>query len=144
MVRAAAPSCARRRRWRTSRGTPASRRGQPPRPPPRGSWTRPRGREPANSGAAQRISRPPLAGAMAFLETEPLILIIIVVLVLFGATAIPKLARSMGRAKGEFTKARREFDLESAKVEAETVAGPSEAQVRKTARGLGIQEQGKS
>ena len=81
---------------------------------------------------------------MALLETEPLILIIVVVLILFGATAIPKLARSMGRAKGEFTKAKREFEVESAKAEAETVAGPSEEQVRRTARDLGIPEQGKS
>ncbi|HUR60877.1 MAG TPA: twin-arginine translocase TatA/TatE family subunit [Candidatus Thermoplasmatota archaeon] len=80
---------------------------------------------------------------MALLETEPLILIIVVVLILFGATAIPKLARSMGRAKGEFTKARKEFDLEAGKAEKETAAGPSEEQVRKTARDLGIQEEGK-
>lgn len=81
---------------------------------------------------------------MAFLETEPLVLIIIVVLILFGATAIPKLARSMGRAKGEFTKARREFDLEAKKAETESTTGPTEEQVRRTARDLGIQEQGKS
>jgi sec-independent protein translocase protein TatA len=81
---------------------------------------------------------------MPLLETEPLILIIVVVLLLFGATAIPKLARSMGRAKGEFSKAKKEFDLESRKAETEAVTGPSEEQVRRTARELGIQEQGKS
>jgi sec-independent protein translocase protein TatA len=81
---------------------------------------------------------------MALLETEPLILIIVVVLILFGATAIPKLARSMGRAKGEFTKAKKEFDLEATKAETETATSPTEEQVRKTARDLGIQEQGKS
>ena len=90
---------------------------------------------------------------MALLETEPLILIIVVVLILFGATAIPKLARSMGRAKGEFSKAKREFDLEAAKAEAATAgsspssglaaAGASEEQVRKTARELGIPEAGR-
>jgi sec-independent protein translocase protein TatA len=83
---------------------------------------------------------------MALLETEPLILIIVVVLILFGATAIPKLARSMGRAKGEFSKAKREFESEAAKAETETAGQPaaSEEQVRKTARDLGIAEQGKS
>jgi sec-independent protein translocase protein TatA len=84
---------------------------------------------------------------MALLETEPLILIIVVVLILFGATAIPKLARSLGQAKGEFNKARREFEAEAAKAEASASApatGPSEEQVRRTARDLGIAEQGKS
>jgi sec-independent protein translocase protein TatA len=80
---------------------------------------------------------------MAFLETEPLILIVIVILILFGATAIPKLARSLGRAKGEFSKAKKEFETEAGKAEAET-APTSEEQVRKTARDLGISEQGKS
>ncbi|MFO1535522.1 MAG: twin-arginine translocase TatA/TatE family subunit [Thermoplasmatota archaeon] len=82
---------------------------------------------------------------MALLEAEPLVLIVIVILILFGATAIPKLARSLGRAKGEFSKAKREFDTEAAKSEAEAaVPGPSEEQVRRTARELGIAEAGKS
>jgi len=34
-----------------------------------------------------------------------LIVIVIVILVLFGASAIPKFARSLGEAKKEFTKA---------------------------------------
>jgi sec-independent protein translocase protein TatA len=81
---------------------------------------------------------------MAFLETEPLILIVIVILILFGATAIPKLARSLGRAKGEFGKAKKEFEAEATKAEGESAAGPTEAQVRQTARDLGIAEEGKS
>ena len=81
---------------------------------------------------------------MALGETE-ILLIVVVLIVLFGASQIPKLARSMGRAKGEFNKAKREFDLEAARTEAEpTTAGPSEEQVRRTARDLGIQEQGRS
>ncbi|HUR63442.1 MAG TPA: twin-arginine translocase TatA/TatE family subunit [Candidatus Thermoplasmatota archaeon] len=81
---------------------------------------------------------------MPLLEAEPLILIVIVILILFGATAIPKLARSLGRAKGEFSKAKKEFEAEAGKAEAETAAPTSEEQVRKTARDLGISEQGKS
>ncbi|MHB0898053.1 MAG: twin-arginine translocase TatA/TatE family subunit [Spirochaetales bacterium] len=34
-----------------------------------------------------------------------LIIIVVVILVLFGASAIPKFARSLGEAKKEFTKA---------------------------------------
>ena len=89
---------------------------------------------------------------MAILESGPLIVILVVVLLLFGAAAIPKLARSLGQAKGEFSKAKREFD--SAATTAERAAAspapasagaaqPTEAQVRQTARDLGIAEQGK-
>jgi sec-independent protein translocase protein TatA len=84
---------------------------------------------------------------MAILESGPLIVILVVVLLLFGAAAIPKLARSLGQAKGEFSKAKREFDSEAAAAERDTAAGrpgePTEAQVRQTARDLGIAEQGK-
>jgi sec-independent protein translocase protein TatA len=92
---------------------------------------------------------------MAILESGPLIVILVVVLLLFGAAAIPKLARSMGQAKGEFTKAKREFESAATAAEQASVAGsgatsagpatpagPSEAQVRQTARDLGIAEQG--
>jgi sec-independent protein translocase protein TatA len=83
---------------------------------------------------------------MAILESGPLIVILVVVLLLFGAAAIPKLARSLGQAKGEFSKAKREFDSAAATAERSTGAttGPTEAQVRQTARDLGIAEQGKS
>ena len=82
---------------------------------------------------------------MALLEWGPLMVILVVVLLLFGAAAIPKLARSLGQAKGEFTKAKREFDSEAASAERATLATtePTEAQVRQTARDLGIAEQGK-
>lgn len=84
---------------------------------------------------------------MAILESGPLIVILVVVLLLFGAAAIPKLARSLGQAKGEFSKAKREFDSEAAAAErgaaAASPAGPTEAQVRQTARDLGIAEQGR-
>jgi sec-independent protein translocase protein TatA len=84
---------------------------------------------------------------MAILESGPLLVIVIVVLLLFGAAAIPKLARSLGQAKGEFTKAKREFDSAAATTERSAAsvpaAEPTEAQVRQTARDLGIAEQGR-
>lgn len=76
---------------------------------------------------------------MALQPTE-IILIVLVIILLFGASAIPKLARSLGRAQGEFNKAKREFTAEAAATE----AGPSEEVVRRTARDLGIDETGKS
>ena len=44
-----------------------------------------------------------------------IIVIVIVILVLFGASAIPKFARSLGEAKKEFTKAMK--DSENSQVE---------------------------
>lgn len=80
---------------------------------------------------------------MAF-QTSEIILIALVVLLLFGATAIPKLARSLGRAQGEFNKAKKEFTSEAARAEAGQPSGqPSEEQVRRTARDLGIDDAGK-
>lgn len=42
-----------------------------------------------------------------------IIVIVLVVLVLFGATAIPKFARSLGEAKKEFSKAMKDGEAES-------------------------------
>jgi sec-independent protein translocase protein TatA len=42
-------------------------------------------------------------------QTE-LLVIVVVILVLFGASAIPKFARSLGQAKKEFTQAMKESE----------------------------------
>jgi len=44
-----------------------------------------------------------------------LLVIVLVVLVLFGASAIPKFARSLGQAKKEFSTAMKESEEEDAK-----------------------------
>jgi sec-independent protein translocase protein TatA len=44
-----------------------------------------------------------------------IIVIVIVVLILFGATAIPKFARSLGQAKKEFSSAMKEAETEETK-----------------------------
>ena len=41
-----------------------------------------------------------------------LVVIVLVILVLFGASAIPKFARSLGQAKKEFSKAMKEAETE--------------------------------
>lgn len=87
---------------------------------------------------------------MAILESGPILIVIVVVILLFGATQIPKLARSLGRAKGEFAKAKGEFDRESVRGEVEAAgstasdATAKDDEVRKTARSLGIDDAGKS
>jgi sec-independent protein translocase protein TatA len=75
---------------------------------------------------------------MAFGQTE-IIVIVILVVVLFGATAIPKLARSMGRAQGEFVKAKNEFKSEMSAGEKE-----ADSKLIATAKGLDIETDGKS
>jgi sec-independent protein translocase protein TatA len=44
-----------------------------------------------------------------------LLIIVLVILVLFGAAAIPKFARSLGQAKKEFTQAMKEGEEEGKK-----------------------------
>lgn len=66
---------------------------------------------------------------MAFGPMEWVIVIALVVL-LFGATAIPKLARSMGRAQGEFQKARSEFQEEVERGRAESGAPAADKKKR--------------
>ncbi len=80
------------------------------------------------------------------LSSMEIFVIVAVIVLLFGAAAIPKLARSLGKAQGEFMKARKEFEGELQKGR-ETAALPgapapdaSEEQIRKTARDLGIDE----
>ncbi len=70
--------------------------------------------------------------------------ILIIVLLLFGSTAIPKLARAMGKAKGEFNEAKKEFDREMAKAEQGQLTSTSEDAIRKTASELGIETEGRS
>ncbi len=66
---------------------------------------------------------------MAFGQTEILIIVLIVV-ILFGAAAIPKLARSLGRAQGEFKKAKGEFEKELKEGEKESSAPAASASVK--------------
>jgi sec-independent protein translocase protein TatA len=46
-----------------------------------------------------------------------ILIIVLVVLILFGASAIPKFARSLGLAKKEFTSALKETETETEKEE---------------------------
>ena len=52
-------------------------------------------------------------------------IIVLIVILLFGATKVPELARSFGRAMGEFKKAKREGELDYKKFE-ESVTGSEE------------------
>lgn len=82
------------------------------------------------------------------LNTE-LLVVIALVLLLFGGSQIPKLARSLGRAKGEFQKSRQEFERELSAGERESRADAAseervERNLRQTAREMGVPEEGRS
>ena len=78
--------------------------------------------------------------------SEWLIVIVIVVVLIFGASKIPDLARSLGRASGEFQKGKVESEMEVQKLkEGSTTPQPSEHdKLLKAAWELGISTEGKS
>lgn len=53
------------------------------------------------------------------LGTQEILLIVGLFVLLFGAGSIPKLARSLGKAKGEFKRAQKEMENEARKGEEE-------------------------
>ncbi len=56
---------------------------------------------------------------LAFLGPQETIIILLILLLLFGAKKLPELARGMGKSMGEFKKAREEFEDEVAQGEKE-------------------------
>lgn len=60
------------------------------------------------------------------LGTQELVVIVVMITLLFGASAIPKVARSLGRVQGEFKKAKKEFAAEVEKAEREETSRPAE------------------
>jgi sec-independent protein translocase protein TatA len=68
-----------------------------------------------------------------------ILIIIAIVVLLFGANKIPELARSMGKAMGEFKKAQKETE-----VELQSITQPQLTKVQQMAKDLGIDITGKS
>jgi len=56
---------------------------------------------------------------------QDLIILLVIVLVLFGAKRLPELARGLGQSVNEFKKAKDEFDKEVAKPSSTSPASPS-------------------
>jgi len=100
---------------------------------------------------------------MAFAGMEWIIVIIVIVLLLFGAKKIPELARGMGRARAEFSRGQAMVEKEIREAErldreeerqrkreeadlrkAEEGGDPVDPEVSKAARALGIDPEGKT
>jgi sec-independent protein translocase protein TatA len=60
------------------------------------------------------------------LGSTEIIILVILALVLFGASAIPKFARSLGQAKHEFEKGQREKDKAAEGEETDSASQPEE------------------
>ncbi|MDG6909307.1 MAG: twin-arginine translocase TatA/TatE family subunit [Nitrososphaerota archaeon] len=83
---------------------------------------------------------------MAFDAVQLIIIAVIaIVIFLWGPQKIPELARSLGRAKGEFDKASKEFQAEAAATASQPTSPKTADQVLiETARQLGIPTEGKT
>ena len=78
-----------------------------------------------------------------------LMLILIIAFLLFGASKLPQLARSMGKSMGEFKKAQREAEIELRKFEQELQEGKHKPEdkrekLEKIAKDLGIDPEDKT
>ncbi len=72
-------------------------------------------------------------------------ILVIAGILLFGAKKVPELAKSIGRAQGEYKKARQEVDRELRSFDSPdlTTPQPSLTPVEKAAKELGIEYHGK-
>ncbi len=74
-------------------------------------------------------------------------LIVVAIIILFGASKIPELARSLGKATGEFKKGQKEIERELTNVEKSIKESPEEdksSKIKQMARDLGISIEGKT
>ncbi|MCE8422863.1 MAG: twin-arginine translocase TatA/TatE family subunit [Candidatus Methanoperedens sp.] len=78
--------------------------------------------------------------------TNEIILIVAAIIILFGASKIPELARSLGKATSEFKKAKQETELELKDMEKSTKedSGNKSAAIKQMAKDLGIEVEGKN
>lgn len=80
--------------------------------------------------------------------TPEIIAIVIVVILLFGANKIPELARSLGKAAGEFKKGKNDLEAELSDIGKSVKEGKSQentsSKIKTMAQDLGIATEGKS
>jgi sec-independent protein translocase protein TatA len=80
------------------------------------------------------------------LGPNELMIILLLVFILFGASKLPELARSLGKSMGEFKKAQREAELELIEFERQLREGKYKrrSDLEKVAKELGVNTEGKS
>ena len=79
--------------------------------------------------------------------TPEIILIIVIVILIFGASRIPELARSVGKSAGEFKKAQKEAEISYKEFEdslKNTTPEAKESKIQKMAKDQGIDTRGKT
>ncbi len=80
--------------------------------------------------------------------TQEILLIVVIVIIFFGASKIPELARSLGKASGEFKKAKQESELElkdyEKSIRENKTSEDKSSKIRSMAKDLGIATEGKS
>ncbi|MGA9138648.1 MAG: twin-arginine translocase TatA/TatE family subunit [Methanocella sp.] len=85
---------------------------------------------------------------MGMLGSQEILLIFVAIVLLFGASKLPDLARSMGRSMGEFKRGQVEIEneLQSAKNSAVAPPGTDMAftRIQRMAQNLGIDVSGKT
>jgi sec-independent protein translocase protein TatA len=74
---------------------------------------------------------------------ELLIIVFVVIILLFGAKKLPELAKSMGRAKGEFERGKMEIEREIREEKAKD-SKKEEKDIPRAAKELGIETEGKT
>ena len=78
--------------------------------------------------------------------TNEIVLIVVAIVILFGASKIPELARSLGKATGEFKKAKQETELElrDAQISKRDNSINKTSTIKQMAKDLGITVEGKT
>ena len=66
---------------------------------------------------------PSLPLAFGMPSGQDLLILLVIVLILFGAKRLPELARGLGQSVNEFKKAKEEFDKETAKTDRKEQTG---------------------
>ncbi len=81
-------------------------------------------------------------------DSETILLVLVVALLLFGSSKIPEIARSLGKATGEFKKAQQETEQELREINKSSppkqVTEDPSSKIRLMAHDLGISTEGKN
>lgn len=81
---------------------------------------------------------------MAWLGSQEILLIFLVIVLLFGASKLPELAMSMGRSMGEFKRGQVEVEKELQADRATVGAEVALTRVQRMAKNMGIEIAGKT